>query len=351
MKLSIPHSRLGRILVCLALLMKIPESEGSVPLGVSALGVAGAALYAGFEKLRCSFYECCAPRSPWIQPNMTALNIALTTRLHGQHLVQDTVTKSLKAHLQNDQPAKALVLSFHGWTGGGKNFVSRFIAESIYKLGMKSDYVHVFVSTVHFPHEQQTDIYKLHLQDWIRGNVSSCQRSLFIFDEIDKMPIGMINGIKPFIDYHENIDGVDFRRSIFLFLSNTGGPDITRAVLKMWRTGKKREEITMLDLEPLIERGAFNEEGGLHKSELIQHSLVDHYIPFLPLERHHVELCIRDEIIRRGHTPTKELIQKVSSEMVYFPPENQLFSTTGCKRVAQKVGFVLADELYGDLFT
>ncbi|MPC52126.1 hypothetical protein E2C01_045987 [Portunus trituberculatus] len=35
-----------------------------------------------------------------------ALNIALITRLHGQHLVQDTVTKSLKAHLQNDQPAK-----------------------------------------------------------------------------------------------------------------------------------------------------------------------------------------------------------------------------------------------------
>ena len=32
----------------------------------------------------------------------------------------------------------------------------------------------------------------------------------------------------------------------------------------MWRAGKKREEITMLDLEPLIERGAFNEQGKLY---------------------------------------------------------------------------------------
>lgn len=56
---------------------------------------------------------------------------------------------------------QALVMSFHGWTGGGKNYVSKFIAEGIYKLGMRSDFVHIFVSTVHFPHEQQADIYKV----------------------------------------------------------------------------------------------------------------------------------------------------------------------------------------------
>ena len=59
---------------------------------------------------------------------------------------------------------------------------------------------------------QDTYLQQLHLQDWIRGNVSKCERSMFIFDEIDKMPLGMIDGIKPFIDYHEAIDGVDFRQ-------------------------------------------------------------------------------------------------------------------------------------------
>ena len=32
------------------------------------------------------------------------------------------------------------------------------------------------------------------------------------------MPIGMIDAIKPFIDHYAEIDGVDFRKSMFLFL-------------------------------------------------------------------------------------------------------------------------------------
>ena len=52
-------------------------------------------------------------------------------------------------------------MSFHGWTGGGKNYVAKFVTDSIYKLGQKSQYVHLFVSTIHFPHEQQSDIYKV----------------------------------------------------------------------------------------------------------------------------------------------------------------------------------------------
>jgi len=56
------------------------------------------------------------------------------------------------------------------------------------------------------------------LRQWIKGNVSICSRSLFIFDEMDKMPGGIIEAIKPFIDHYVEIDGTDFRKSIFLFL-------------------------------------------------------------------------------------------------------------------------------------
>ncbi|XP_068224034.1 torsin-1A-like [Palaemon carinicauda] len=241
-------------------------------------------------------------------------------------------------------------MSFHGWTGSGKNYVAKFIINSLYKLGQRSQYVHSFMSTTHFPHIQEADIYKLHLQDWIRGNVSKCDRSLFIFDEIDKMPVGMIDGIKPFIDFHESIDGVDFRKSIFIFLSNTGGTEITKFMLQAWQSGKNREDITMSDLEYLVEEGAFNEQGGLHKSELIQRCLVDYYVPFLPLERRHVESCIRDEVHQRDLKGSKEFIKAVADEMKYFPPDTKQFSTTGCKRVYQKVSYHLTDEMYDVLF-
>ena len=56
-------------------------------------------------------------------------------------------------------------MSLHGWTGAGKNFV----AEALYKKGMA---VHLFISTLLFPHMEMAEIYKLRVQDWIRGNVT-----------------------------------------------------------------------------------------------------------------------------------------------------------------------------------
>ena len=53
-------------------------------------------------------------------------------------------------------------------------------------------------------------------------------------------------------------------------------------------------------LEPLIAAGAFNEAGGLQFSRVIERSLVDVFVPFLPLERAHVKTCVRNEFQRRG---------------------------------------------------
>jgi hypothetical protein len=58
---------------------------------------------------------------------------------------------------------------------------------------------------------QKSFTFQLHLIDWIRGNVSACDRSLFVFDEVDKIPKGVLDAVKPFLDYHEEINGVDFR--------------------------------------------------------------------------------------------------------------------------------------------
>jgi len=41
---------------------------------------------------------------------------------------------------------------------------------------------------------------------------------MFIFDEVDKMPDGVLDAIKPYLDHHHHIRGVDYRRAIFIFL-------------------------------------------------------------------------------------------------------------------------------------
>ena len=83
------------------------------------------------------------------------------------------------------------------------------------------------------------------------SSVSQCSRSLFIFDEMDKMPIGLIDVLKPYLDHYPDVGKVDFRGSIFIFLSNTGGHLINDAVLRHWKEGKKREDIGIKEMDCL----------------------------------------------------------------------------------------------------
>ena len=220
-------------------------------------GMVLSAVWSAREQVLCRWRECCG--APWLTPNLPALEERLEGNVFGQHLVTRLVTRAVRAHVRKSEPKKALVMSFHGWTGSGKNFVAKFIVESLFKLGLSSKFVHLYISTLHFPNKDMSDIYKLRVQDWVRGNVTDCQSSVFIFDEIDKMPEGMIDGIKPFIDHHHMVEGQNFRKSIFIFLSNTGGKQITEQTYQFWREGRQREDITYTDLEKLVNEGAFNE--------------------------------------------------------------------------------------------
>lgn len=85
--------------------------------------------------------------------------------------------------------------------------------------------------------------------------------------------------------------------------------------------------------------------GGLRYSELIKNHLIDHFIPFLPLERHHVRLCVRDYFMTKGvDFPTDDQTTKVANMLQYFPKGVEIYSTSGCKRVAQKVDLYLEEE-------
>ena len=137
--------------------------------------------------------------------------MALQEEVFGQHIATDIIFKQLEAHIVNENPSKPLVLSLHGWTGNGTNHVAYLLAKSMYTEGTKSKYYHHYMSTVHFPHEQHAELYQDQLRNWVKGNVSGCSQSLFVFDEVDKMPLGVLDSIRAYLDYNNNVDGVDYR--------------------------------------------------------------------------------------------------------------------------------------------
>ncbi|XP_058528122.1 torsin-1B isoform X1 [Ochotona princeps] len=126
----------------------------SVALAVGA--VSALTGYLSYTDWYCRFAECCGEERPL---NASALQLDLQ-KLFGQHLATEVILKALSGFKNNKNPKKPLTLSLHGWAGTGKNFVSQILAEHLHPRGLRSHYVHLFVSTLHFPHEQNVKMYQ-----------------------------------------------------------------------------------------------------------------------------------------------------------------------------------------------
>ncbi|XP_066048245.1 torsin-3A [Chamaea fasciata] len=287
----------------------------------------------------CSFGKCCETGDCRIINNITGLEADLSEQLHGQHLAKAVVLRAVRGFLQSPRPHKALVLSLHGWSGTGKNFVARMVASHLYRDGLKSDCVRVFVSLLHFPHHNYVDSYKAQLHRQISETLQRCRQALLIFDEAEKLHSSLLDAIRPFMAQQ---DSEDQQRSIFLFLSNLGGNTINEVALDFWRAGRAREEIPLELLEQRL-RQELQEaaENSYAHSHLLRENLIDFVVPFLPLEYHHVKLCARDAFLARGIPYTEATLDEVAQMMVFVPKEEKLFSAQGCKSVPQRINYFL----------
>uniref|UniRef100_A0A0K0DF72 Torsin-like protein n=1 Tax=Angiostrongylus cantonensis TaxID=6313 RepID=A0A0K0DF72_ANGCA len=304
----------------------------------------GGALWKFQNKIKCSLYECCD--RPYVNPK---LHRDLHELVYGQHLVLDVVENSVRAHWTNELTKKPLVMSFHGFTGSGKNYVAEIVANSTFRNGMRSNFVHHIVATSEYPDKHKINEYKvLQLRKRILEAVTRCNRALFIFDEADKLPEQLLEAIKPFLDYYNSVGGVDFRKSTFLFLSNRGGNLVANVALSHYQAGSPREDLTLNNFERLLMEAAYNEPGGLKFCELISNHLIDHFIPFLPLERRHVILCTISYLKSHGRADLAkddELVHRIVDSLQYFPREQEIFSSSGCKRIAAKADLEISKRI------
>ncbi|XP_071322750.1 torsin-1A-like isoform X2 [Trachinotus anak] len=238
--------------------------------------------------------------SEWISFNAEGLRADLESKLFGQHIASRVILKAVNGFMSDDNPQKPLVLSLHGRSGTGKNFSQ--------------------------------------LQQWIKGNATNCERSMFIFDEMDEMNPGLIDSIKSFLNHYKKLDGVSYRKAIFIFLSNAGGEVITETALDFWKEGRNRDEIKLIDLETSLSASAFNDiNSGFWHSRLIDDNLVDFFIPFLPLEYRHVVQCAMAEMKAKGLEPDQDVAAELAKDLIYFPKSERVFSVQGCKTIEKRL--------------
>ncbi|KAL6733946.1 hypothetical protein Aduo_004538 [Ancylostoma duodenale] len=216
-----------------------------------------------------------------------------------------------------------------------------------FRNGMRSNFVHHIVATADYPDKNKINEYKLQLRERILNGVGKCNRAMFIFDEADKLPEQLLEAIKPFLDYYDSVGGVDFRKSTFLFLSNRGGSLIANLALSHHQAGSPREDLTLNNFERMLMQAAYNEPGGLKLCELISSHLIDHFVPFLPLERRHIYSCTVFYLKSQGRedlAKDDELVQRIVDSLQYFPKGKEVFSSSGCKRIAAKADLEISRE-------
>ncbi len=94
----------------------------------------------------------------------------------------------------------------------------------------------------------------------------------------------------------------------------------------------------------------FNKDNdkGMWHSTLISNQLIDHYIPFLPLQVEDVENCIKNEFKKyktceMNFVEEQKYVQDILKELVYEENNDKLFSKYGCKRITSLVRKLLIE--------
>jgi torsin-1 len=84
---------------------------------------------------------------------------------------------------------------------------------------------------------------------------------LFVFDETDKIPIGLIDTIKAYIDFYPEVDGVMFRKSVFIFLSNSAAKDIAQLTLTFDKQNIDRNDFESKMFQSEIQNSIYHNKG------------------------------------------------------------------------------------------
>ena len=272
-----------------------------------------------------------------ISLNLTKLHQDLSGRVYGQHIAVNIVYHAISdfASESTENRHTPLVLSFHGWTGSGKNHISTLLAESI-----PTQSVHRYLIPWHFPHREQSDKYEENIPAWIQGNLTKCAINLIIFDEMDKANSGVLAGLRETLIKLREAK-LNNTKVIFLLLSNSGGYSINRHLLDSLELGIKRSALNASQLIRDTINKLLHDPQAEWFQTLYDMKVIRHFVPFLPLEKSHVKRCIETDLKEKGHAVKSEMVDHIADQFQYFPDWLPVFSKTGCKQVTSKVDLSL----------
>lgn len=230
----------------------------------------------------------------------------LSAEVVGQELAIRQLTDAVCHHLENKQPGKPLIISAHGPPGVGKTLSHQLLARALYSR-RPSELLHcpgkdcrgykVFYGMDYLVAERAVRLAAL--RDALLSHLRLCPESLIVVEEYDKLDCEA-RGLWRQLLQHPERANVSWERAIVIMESNLGMSELEQLL----STVGGRAKISPEDAERRVRDLVFAhwQRSGCESFEdtLKLTSLVDFYLPYLPLEKEHVAELTRRALAKRG---------------------------------------------------
>ena len=265
----------------------------------------------------------------------------MRSEIYGQHIALGNIFTDLKAFL--DSNGTILTLSMHGSCGTGKSFMVQHITSILPK-----DKFLYFPVAKTFPStsvEANVEHLKQEFSEFTGSTIWSLLYGMdsicpyfVVVDNMDYATEDFVNELIKLMD-EGNID--ESKKIVFILLSNTGSDIINEIAFHALVDGRSTREEMGSDL--FLKNISFVES--LERSwprRMLEMNIINRIVPFLPLQKQHVEMCARQRMQEKKAVLSEEMMNKVVSDVErYHQQSGGFFSALGCKKVSSKVDEII----------
>ncbi|XP_048369271.1 torsin-4A isoform X2 [Sphaerodactylus townsendi] len=263
--------------------------------------------------------------------DLDGLERTMHREVFGQPLAIESITALLKDYLATHIHNKPLVISFNGPSGVGKSHVGWLLAKHFRSVVGHSFVLHYFTMH-HCPDNASSLACQLDLSEKISDMVTQAEIEekipFFILDEVELMSPALLETLSRFLQTNQTNE---FLNAVYILISKVGGKEITDFLLQnvssdLPRPQSEVEEL-MTSLRPVL--------SNVHPLW----GFVE-IVPFVLLEKNHIQSCFYEEMMSEGIYPDTNHIEHLASQLSYYVEGGRQYAIMGCKQVVATVNLL-----------
>lgn len=289
----------------------------------------------------CRHYECCA--EPWIPGGETVDSIRekILQQVYGQDFAVNVTLNVTSSRLNAvSSHSKPLMIFFHGTTGIGKTFFADLLVNTLYKKGRDSEFVY-WDNKATNETSAKTEI----LEEEIYKRLKKCSQSIFVIDEMGRKTTS-----GPAFDKLKHLfkEGNKLTKdAIFIFITNIGQEELADYLDELNKDGGRNDidkrRVRDILTKAIVEMERHTKTGQNPLQEipthhsLVSEGIVAQLVPFLPLERDQVRMCIKAYLEKERFRYDEKTIEEVLEQVSF---NDKGMARVGCREVENNVNLL-----------